>query len=102
MAERIRIEGPPEVLEEVRQELVEELGESIEIQPLTTAVPGELREPMLVALLVSTGAVAIRTGGSVAKRVMTHLERRQALQIFREKDDQEIPISELFKLLSDD
>lgn len=102
MGENIRIEGPPEVLEDLRRELIEEIGDSAEIQPLSTAIPGELREPVLVALLVPSAAVTIRTIGSVIERRMTHAERLELIRVYREKDGEELSFSDLLASLTDD
>jgi|GEM_PF-4959087 len=98
--EEIRVEGPPEVLEGLRRELLADAGDGIEVQPLSRGVPGELREPILTGLLISftsMTAVAIRTAGSIIERWMTHQERKELLRIYREKDDVEISLSELLR-----
>lgn len=102
---QLRIEGPPEVLAAVRQDLIAGVGGEARIEAVSSAVPGELREPVLVGLLVtfgSTAAVAIKTAGSVIERRMTHLERRDLLRIYRERDDAEISVEELRAELWDD
>lgn len=98
--EEIRVEGPPEVLEGLRRELLADAGDGVEVQPLSRAVPGELREPILTGLLISftsMTAVAIRTAGLIIERWMTHRERKELLRIYREKDDVEISLSELLQ-----
>lgn len=103
---RLRIEGPPDTLEALRRELIAGLGAEAEVEPISTAVPGELREPVLVGLMISfastTAAVAIRTAGSIIERRMTHLERKELLKIYRERDDMEIQADDLFTRLFDD
>lgn len=102
---QVRIEGPPEVLAALRRDLIAGVGEEVRVDALSSAVPGELREPVLVGLLLSfasTAAVAIKTVGSVVERRMTHLERRDLLRIYRERDDAEISVEELRAELWDD
>lgn len=104
MGERIRIEGSPETLEGLRRELMAALGGGAEVEAISSAVPGELREPVLVGLLISfstTAAVAIRTAGSIIERRMAHLERKELLRIYREKDDAEISAEEMLAELLD-
>ena len=102
---QVRIEGPPEVLAELRRELIAGLGGEADVAAISSAVPGELREPVLVGLLISfasTAAVAIRTAGAIVERRMTHLERRELLRIYRERDDVEISVEDLRAELLDD
>jgi hypothetical protein len=96
--ERIRIEGPAESLQQLRRELLEELGDAIEIDLVSTAVPGELREPIVIGLVVtvaSTAGVAIKTFGAIVERRMTHTERMELLRIYRESDKKEISVTDL-------
>jgi hypothetical protein len=104
-AETIRIEGPPEVLEGLRQDLLEEAGDQVDVEPVSVAVPGELREPLVVAILVALSpvtAVGIRTVGSIIERRMTHAERKDLLQIYREKDGIQLSVEDLFNDSSGD
>jgi hypothetical protein len=104
--ERLRIEGEPEELERLRRELMRSLPSQVEVEPISVAVPGELREPLLVGLLIScastTAAVAIKTVGSIIERRMTHEERKELFRIYREKEDLEVSVEELREGLSDD
>jgi hypothetical protein len=97
--ERIRIEGPPEILLELSERIAGEAGDEVEVEPITKAVPGELGEPTLVALIIGPSGVAAL--GHVVKllsRTMTHMERKELLQIFRERDREPISVKELEEL----
>ncbi len=89
---RIQIKGPPEDLEQVRRELVDA---GIEIKLVSTAMPGELREPILEALVVTlTSSAAIGAFRSVGERLMLHQERMKALQIYEDERDRELSLEE--------
>jgi len=97
--ERIRIEGPPEILLELSEQVAREAGDEVEVDPITKAVPGELGEPTLVALIIGPSGAAVF--GQVVKllcRTMTHMERKDLLQIYRERDREPISVKELEEL----
>jgi hypothetical protein len=96
MTEQLRIEGPPESLELLRRELLDEEHMGINVQPISQAVPGELREPILTGLVLTVSSrAAIKAAAAVIQRRMQHLERMEELKIFRENSDREIAIVEL-------
>jgi hypothetical protein len=97
--ERIRIEGPPEALLELSALVAQEAERECEVEPVTKAIPGELGEPILIALIISpTGAAALRTVCKLIERTMTHMERKELLQIYRERDREPISVKELEKI----
>jgi hypothetical protein len=98
MGERIRVEGRAADLEALRHELEEELGDEINTETISAGVPGELREPVVVALIVavaSTASVAIKTVGSVIERRMLHQEVMERFRIYGESQRREISVAEL-------
>ena len=58
----LEIEAAPEELEELRQLILNELGEKVDLQEVTSARAGELREPVLISLVVALGGPAVVTG----------------------------------------
>jgi hypothetical protein len=96
--ERIRIDGPSDVLEGLRQSLIAAAGDGVEIEPVATGVPGELREPLLVGMIITSTGVSIKTIGDVVMRYMQHLERKEELRIIRESNREEISVAELQQL----
>lgn len=103
--EFIRIEGPSEDLKELRQQLIDEVGGEIDIQPVTVGVPGELREPLLAGLVVavppSVAITAIPTVGAVINRFMKHRERMEELSIYRKGVEGKISAADLLNGESD-
>jgi hypothetical protein len=97
--ERIRIEGPPEALLALSDQISEEIGDAVEVEPVAKAVPGELREPLTVAMIISASSAAtVKAVAEIIQRYMSHLERKELLQIYREKDRQEITLKDLLEL----
>jgi hypothetical protein len=81
MAE-LEIEAPPEQLEELRQQLIGELGSDLDIQEVSSIGAGELREPVLVAIIVALGGPAVVKGVvTVVERWMKHNEEMRKLEI---------------------
>jgi len=77
----LEIEAPPEELEELRQLILAELGEKADLQEVTSARAGELREPVLVSLVVALGGPAVVTGVVAAlKAWFKHREEMEKLK----------------------
>lgn len=56
--------------------LEDELGEQADVQPLSSTAPGELREPLLIALVVALGGpVIVKSVAAVVSRWMEHREK---------------------------
>jgi hypothetical protein len=70
------IEGSPEDLEALRELLEAEFGADAAVQPVTSAQSGELREPIITALIVGLGGpVLTKAVASVIRRYLQHRER---------------------------
>lgn len=94
-AERIRIEGPAEALEAIQRDLEAELGDQLEVEPVSTAVPGELREPVLVGLILTAGAAIAKVAGGVIERNIQYRERMDELRFYEEKSKEQIAVGDL-------
>src|SRR5262249_12009348 len=71
----LQIEASSEDLSALRRQLEEELGEQLDVQELSSTAPGELREPVLIGLVVAMGGAAVTRGVvSVVKAWMKHRE----------------------------
>lgn len=83
---QIRIEGNDEDLKLLHRALMEDetLKGEVAIQPVTSSSPGELREPVLVALVLGVAPVAIRNLRKALERYMEHRETMEALRILGE------------------
>lgn len=80
MDEDLVIEGSPEDLEELRELLEKQFGADAAVQPVTSAESGELREPVITALIVALGGpVVTQAVASVIRRYMQHKERMREL-----------------------
>jgi len=65
------IEGSPEDLEALRRLLEAELGADAAVQPVTSAQSGELREPIITALVVGLGGPVLTNAvASVIRRYL--------------------------------
>lgn len=88
MDKDLLIEGSPEELEELRQELERELGRDAHVEPATQNV--EYGEPITIALIVAFGGPKIVKGVvKVVKRYMEHRERMQEMRNEREQAREE-------------
>jgi hypothetical protein len=90
MEEQLRIEGAPEDLEEIRRQLFAELGDDLELDEMSSQGAGELREPVLIGLVVALGGPQVVKGVvKVLDRYMLHRERMRALDLafLREKPE---------------
>jgi hypothetical protein len=100
--ERYVLEGSPAALESLRRELVDAVGDSVRIELESRTTPGVLREPVLIALVLSfasTTGVAIRTVGKVIERRLAHVERMEELRLVRESDERQIDVAEMVEEL---
>lgn len=77
----IRIQADSDDLEDLRRTLFEELGPDLELQEVSSIAPGELREPVLVSLVIVLGPVVVREFAAVVKRWMAHREKMKALEL---------------------
>ena len=76
MDDDLIIEGSPEDLEALRRLLEAELGADAAVQPVTSAQSGELREPIITALVVGLGGPVLTNAvASVIRRYLQHRER---------------------------
>jgi len=75
MDDDLIIEGSPETLEQLRRLLERELGTDAAVQPVTSSQSGQLREPVLIALIVALGGpVLAREVAATIRRFMEHRE----------------------------
>ena len=68
------IEGDPFELEAIRVEIGRTLGREAQLEPVTSTKGGELREPLLIGLIVALG------GPKVVAAIVTILRNRAAHQ----------------------
>jgi hypothetical protein len=67
-------------LEELRRRIELEVGRDARLEPVTGAQAGQLREPILIALIVALGGEQLtRAVAEVIKRYLDHKERMQQL-----------------------
>jgi len=72
----LQIEAPAEDLAALRQMLDEEMGEEADVQPISSIAPGELREPLLIGLVVALGGSAVtKSVTAIIARWMEHREK---------------------------
>jgi hypothetical protein len=72
----LQIEASAEDLTLLRRMLDEELGDQADVQPLSSTAPGELREPLLIGLVVALGGpVIVKSVTTVISRWMEHREK---------------------------
>ena len=82
MDDDLIIEGSPEDLEALRRLLEAELGADAAVQPVTSAQSGELREPIITALVVGLGGPVLTNAvASVIRRYLQHRERMAEIAI---------------------
>ena len=74
----LQIEASAEDLNLLRRMLDDELGEEADVQPLSSTAPGELREPVLIGLVVALGGPVI--GKSVASVISRWMEHREKMK----------------------
>lgn len=83
----VKIEGPNTELEDLRKFLIDELGNDIELNEISSIKPGQLGEPILISLIVALGGPTIIYGFvSAYSRWLEHRETMKKLDIeHREK-----------------
>ena len=83
---QVRIEGHSADLKELQRFLVddEEVAGEVVVQPLSSISPGELREPVVVALVIGVAPIAIRNLRQALDRYMQHRETMEALRIYKD------------------
>ena len=83
----VRIQATPEVLADLRQFLIHEMKDDLDLQEISSVSPsGELREPLLIGLVVALGGSSIVTGFvEVVKRWMEYREKIKALEYQHEE-----------------
>lgn len=70
----------PDDLEALRQDIEKEIGRAARLEAVTNAQAGELREPVLIALIVALGGPVITKAiTDIIKRHMEHVERMSEL-----------------------
>ena len=84
------IRAAPADLEELRRQIELEMGREARLQPVTDTQAGQLREPILIALIVALGGgAATKAVADVIKRFLKHGERMQELTDQRRAGDQD-------------
>jgi len=91
---QIRVEGTPEDLEQLRRDLQDAMAGEARIQPVSSSAPGELREPVLVALVIALAPVAIDNLRRTIERYLEHRETIEELRLYRD-GGQEVAVEEL-------
>jgi hypothetical protein len=91
---QIRVEGTSEDLEQLRRELLDGLGSEVRVQPIPSRAPGELREPILIGLVVAIAPIAIESFRKAVERYMEHRETMEELRLYRD-GDQGIGVADL-------
>jgi len=80
--EQLKIEAPPDDLEALRAMLRDELGDAVDVEEMGSQGIGELREPILIALVIALGGPKLtRAVAGVIDRWMTHRERLRELDV---------------------
>jgi hypothetical protein len=82
----LQIEAPAKDLEDLRQLLLKEAGGRIDLQEISSAGAGELREPVLTSIIIALGGPAVVTAVvAIVKRWADHREamRQSELAKFR-------------------
>ena len=82
----LRIEGPPEAMQDLRSFLAQETPPDLDLdtEEITSSAPGELREPLLIGLIVALGGPrAVREVRAMIGRWLTHRERMYELETIR-------------------
>ena len=77
MTEDLVLEGSPDDLEELRELLEQEFGPDAAVQPITSSEAGQLREPILIALIVALGGPVVTS--ELAKVIRRFLEHRETM-----------------------
>jgi hypothetical protein len=81
----IQIQASPDDLEDLRQFLYQEASD-IELQEISSTAPGELREPILISLIVALGGPVVVTGFvEIVKRWMEHRENIRKMELEHQK-----------------
>ena len=106
MTEQIRVEADPEALESLRAELLAQFGDELDMQEISSMAPGELREPILIGLVIALGGPKLVAGVVDAiDRWLRHRERTKALDmrfaLLREKAEP-VTLDELRTLSADE
>lgn len=101
----VKIQATPEELEELRKFIFDEMGDSIDLQEIASTEAGELREPLLIAIIVALGGPAVVTGFvEVMNRWMEHREKMEELhnkhellklQLLLEANSRDISLNDL-------
>jgi hypothetical protein len=74
----LHIDAPPQDLEDLRQMLLKEGGGRIEVQEISSAGAGELREPVLLSIIVGLGGPVVVT--AVVEIIKKWAEHREAMR----------------------
>jgi len=78
VTEDLVVEGSPEDLEQLRELLEQEFGANAAVQPVTSSEAGQLREPILIALVIALGGPVITR--EIAKVIRRFMEHREAMK----------------------
>lgn len=76
------IEGHPSELEWLRREIDRELGTDANLEAVPSQASDELREPIIISLIVSLGGPALVTGlVQILKRRYEHREAMRSMEV---------------------
>jgi hypothetical protein len=79
------IEGDPVELQAIRSEIERSVGSEAQIEPINSIVSGELREPILIGVIVALGGPAIvRSVVKILRDRYAHVEAMERLENERE------------------
>ena len=78
----LQIDAPPQDLEDLRQMLLKEGGGGIELQEISSAGVGELREPVLISIVVALGGpVVVKAVVDIVRKWAEHREAMRRLEL---------------------
>jgi len=78
----LQIEAPAKELEDLRQLLLKDAGGGIDVQEISSAGAGELREPVLTSIIVALGGPAVVTAVvAIVKRWADHREAMRKAEL---------------------
>ena len=92
------IEGDPRELEAIRVEIERELGREAMLETVTSAQPGQMREPILVGVIVALGGpVIVRAVVEILRNRQIHAEEmgKQSLTAEQMRLDHEARMREM-------
>jgi Effector Associated Constant Component 1 len=82
----LQIEASADDLRDLRRMLEDELGDKADVLPLSSIAPGELREPLLIGLVVALGGpLVVESAATIISRWMEHRENMKDKELARLK-----------------